>query len=263
MNRVTQIVMYTLLAITSVAGLVVCGILFAVNDYSLIYIIGGLLGLGLIYLSIDRLIHANTAWKLDIIRAIREEGKDVITSWTIDKSDWSIYLNEQKARIKSITTTTTILAGAIVLVIYLFIARDAESSWTTLLANGLIGAVPLGLLIGSTYGLFQWKTIKKLSKDEVGVVYMAKEAILINDLIIIFQRKLFQSVSSAEILSDKAIPVINLTVKMKSLNKTNYQEHFIPFPVGRKQEAKKIIAFYLSEVEDSVSDDQEIIEISD
>lgn len=256
MNRVTQIVVYTLLAIISFAGIVVCGILFAVNDYSLLYLAGSFVALGLVYLSVEKLIQANNAWKLDIKREILEDGKDVITSWTIDKADWSVYLKEQKSSIKSITITTTAIAGLIVLGIFLYIMKDSDSSWTTLLSSGIVVALGVGVLIGGTYGLFQWKTITKLSKDEVGVVYMAKEAILINDLVIIFQRKLFQSISSASIETDRSIPVINLTVKMKSVDRSTYQEYFIPFPVGKEKDAEKIIAYYLSQAvpDDHLSD---------
>ncbi len=260
MNRVTKIVIYTLLIILAFAGVVVFGLLFAVNDYSATYLLGALLALGLVYFSIVRLIDANNAWKLAIKREIQEEGKDVITSWEIGEEDWSLYLAEQKASIKSITITSIIVAGVIVFVLYVFIAKDSEQSLMAIIFNGLMGAVPLGLLVGGVYGLFQWRTIKKLSRDRTGKVFMAREAIVVNEMVIIFQRKLFQSISSAEIISDRAIPVINLTVKMKSVNRSNYQEHFIPFPVGMEQQAQKIIDFYLSGADAPDLDDQEVAE---
>ncbi|MEM8895203.1 MAG: hypothetical protein AAGC88_11545 [Bacteroidota bacterium] len=244
MNRVLQIALFTILGIFAFGGVVAFGILFFARSYELPFLIALLACLGLVYWSIIGVSNANNAWKKELTAEIKE-GKDVITSWEIDQASWATFLSEQKARLISIVKQIAIFATVVVFVICFFAMSRGDRSYLDAGLWSLLVAVVLGVLMGGVYGLFQVRLLRKLSKSSEGRIYFAKEAIMVNDLLIVFKQKLFQSISSAELLLDKSVPVISLTVKMKSGERSNYQEHFIPFPVGKENEAQKIIDYYL------------------
>ncbi|GEM_PF-6969118 len=247
MNRVAKIVVFTILAIAAFGGVVAFSILLFARPYETTNLLILIFLVVLLYWSVIMLIKVNNAWKQALIKEIKEEGKDVITSWHIDQGSWATYLSEQRSRIKSITTQTAIVATAIIYAIAVFAISRSDKT----IIEGLLWGLPIGIVLGvfiaGVYGLFQYLQLRKLSANKQGKIYMAKEAILVNNLLIVFKKKLFQSISAAELLLDKSVPVINLTVKMKSGERSSYQEYFIPFPVGMEDEVNKIIDYYLKE----------------